>query len=81
MIKKILIAVAFPLCLKAQEKADTILLTDSTLFISVKHMLAVLKTLPKTATIGEKELLEAFINAVINKAAADYNPKPKIESK
>jgi hypothetical protein len=77
MIKKIIIAAAFPLSLKAQ--SDTTVIPDSVRVVRIQDVKAVLATIEDKVTVKEYKVINAFIDAVFRRAISDY--KPKISSK
>lgn len=77
MIRSLIIAVAFPLTLKAQ--SDTTVIPDSVRIVRISDVKAVMATIEDKVTVKEYKIINAFVDALFRRAIADY--KPKTESK
>lgn len=78
MIKKILIAAAFPLTMKAQN--DTTVIPDTERLVRISDVKAVMATIEDKVTVKEYKIINAFVDALFRRAIADYK-HPKTESK
>lgn len=79
MMKKILIAVAFPLTLNAQK--DTVIVTDSMPVVSWKQIMVALDAYKDKATARQYELLQQFATDLFRYSYGQLQQKQKIESK
>lgn len=79
MIKKILIAVAFPLTLNAQK--DTVIVTDSMPVVSWKQIMVALDAYKDKATARQYELLQQFATELFRYSYGQLQQKQKTESK
>lgn len=75
---KYIIAVAFPLTMKAQ--SDTIVIPDSVRIVRISDVKAVMATIEDKVTVKEYKIINAFVDALFRRAIADYK-HPKTESK
>lgn len=79
MIKKILIAIAFPLTMKAQ--SDTLVITDSMPVVSWRQIMVALDVYKDKATARQFELLQEFATQLFRYSYTQLQQKQKIESK
>lgn len=74
MIKRFIIAVAFPLTLNAQ--TDTTMIPDTLRIVRYKDVKEVLATIEDKVTVKEYRTISAFIDMVFRRAIIDYKTKP-----
>lgn len=79
MIKKLLIAVAFPLTMKAQK--DTVIVTDSMPVISWKQIMVALEAYKDKATARQYEIIQQFATELFRYGYSQLQQKQKTESK